>query len=260
MDSRVDGLSMSEVQQIKLLHTQIMHALGRRLRLRQRAVATGVFFFRRFFAVHTLLDHDPLLLAATALWMASKVEECHLSANRVVRELGELGFSQPAAGLLEAEYVLLDVVKWELAVAHPFTRLSQLFAQAELRKHVGVERSDALVQAAWFVLNDCFRTDLVLVHPPATLAMACMLFAGLLEHTSIRHLLPEPTAAEQSGIESIAAGLHALYEASAKLGKGELTQVNERLCEARARHRAACEVAAAGGAEEGTEGRQEEAA
>lgn len=233
---RLDGFSSMDVQQIKLFYTQLMHALGTRLRLRQRVVCTAVVFWRRFFTTHTLLAHDPLLLAAAALWMSGKVEESSVAATRVVRELDQLGLGRgmlKVEDLYKAEYTLLEVVKSNLAVTHPHDTLSRLLAAADLRESLGVERSDCLVQAAFFLCNDCFRTDVLLTAAPYCVALGCALAAGLLEHTNLLPLLvPAPSAEDVSAAECVAAELLALYETSTSLAQGDLIRLHQRLSQA----------------------------
>lgn len=62
-----------DVCKAKLLYSQYISTLGRRARVRQRAIATAIVYFRRFYYRFSFLEHDPLLIAPTALWVASKV-------------------------------------------------------------------------------------------------------------------------------------------------------------------------------------------
>ena len=213
-----DGFSESDVQQLTLLHAQHLHALGRRVRLRQRVVATACVFFHRFFAVRTFLEHDPLLVAPTVLWMASKVEECTVSPKTIVREMAHLGLrgnEYEASQLLAAEYVVLEVLMpFGLTVEHPHASLARLLAEADLRRHVGVERSDCLVQTATFLANDaCRAPEIALCCSPRVVALCCALVAALLEHVPLRTLLPlSPSSAEEhDAIERVAASLLSLY-------------------------------------------------
>lgn len=212
-----DGFPAADVRALTLLYLQYIHALGRKVRVRQRVVGTACVLFQRFFHVQTLLSHDPLLVAPTVLWMASKIEESGVSPKHIVKAMGELGLRGNAyevAHLLAAEYVLLEVLMpFGLAVDHPHAPLARLFAEADLRRHIGVERSDCLVQTATFLVNDAYRTpDLALCYSPRTVALSCAHAAGLLEHVPLDNLLPEPSAEEHDAIERVAASLHALYD------------------------------------------------
>ena len=123
-----------------------MHALGRRVRLRQRVVSTACVYFLRFFQAHTLLDHDPLLVAPTALWVASKVEESPVSPKLLLREVADLalrGNVYELAQMLAAEYVLLDaLLPHGLAVEHPHGSLAALLAEADLLIAVPLQKAN----------------------------------------------------------------------------------------------------------------------
>lgn len=214
-----------EVRSLTLLYTQYLHALGRKVRLRQRVVSTACVYFQRFFFQHTFLDHDPLLFAATALWMASKVEESVISPKHIVREMSEIalpGASYEVREVLAAEFVLLEALAPAgLAVDHPHAPLAKLLADADLRRHVAAERSDCLVQTATFLLNDAYRTpDLALCVEARLVALCCAHVAGQLEHVPIGELLPEPRPDEHEAIERVAASLLALYEGLHAPGSG----------------------------------------
>jgi cyclin C len=54
----------------KLLFDQV---LGEQLKLRQQVIASATVFFKRFYAMNSLNTIDPLLLAPTCVFLASKV-------------------------------------------------------------------------------------------------------------------------------------------------------------------------------------------
>ena len=213
-----DGLSSTDVRQLTLLFTQYLHALGRKVKLRQRAVSTACVFFQRFFVERTFFEHDPLLIAPTALWMASKVEESEVKAKHIVREMNELGLAgnmYEASHLQAAEYVVLEViVPFGLSVDHPHVPLARLLAEADLRTNIGVERSECFVLTATALVNDaCRAPDLSLCYEPRLVALACAHVASLLEHVPFSKFLPaRPTQAEHDAIEKIAASLLSVYE------------------------------------------------
>merc|ERR1719457_493341 len=49
--------------------------LGEQLKLRQQVIASATVFFKRFYAMNPLNTVDPLLMAPTCVFLASKVEE-----------------------------------------------------------------------------------------------------------------------------------------------------------------------------------------
>lgn len=143
----------------KLLYTHYLTALGRRARVRQRAVATAIVYFRRFYYRFSFLDHDPLLIAPTALWVASKVEECSLQAKMLVTQLAHLDMENnyQVQHLLDAEFLLIEALRFDLVVYQPYLPLIDFFFNPALCDLVGAESLDNFRQLAWYLLNDCFR-------------------------------------------------------------------------------------------------------
>lgn len=66
--------------------------LGEGLKLRQQVIATATVYFKRFYARNSLKNIDPLLLAPTCLFLASKVEEFgQISNNRMISTCQSVG-------------------------------------------------------------------------------------------------------------------------------------------------------------------------
>jgi cyclin C len=59
----------------------VIQILGEQLKLRQQVIATATVYFKRFYARHSLKCIDPLLLAPTCVFLASKVEEFGVISN-----------------------------------------------------------------------------------------------------------------------------------------------------------------------------------
>ncbi|KAF2348337.1 Cyclin N-terminal [Trinorchestia longiramus] len=85
-------LSEEEYQKIMIFFTNFIQQLGETLKLRQQVVATATVFLKRFYARYSLKCIDPLLLAPTAVFLASKVEECGvISNNRLISTCQAVG-------------------------------------------------------------------------------------------------------------------------------------------------------------------------
>jgi transcription initiation factor TFIIIB Brf1 subunit/transcription initiation factor TFIIB len=71
------GPTMSEAQVRSLTQKalEFLTMVGMKLRLPQLTIATAVVMFQRFFVVNSLKKYDLFKLAATALFLAGKVEE-----------------------------------------------------------------------------------------------------------------------------------------------------------------------------------------
>ncbi|KMQ93351.1 cyclin-c [Lasius niger] len=68
-------LTEEEYQKIFIFFSNMIQMLGEQLKLRQQVIATATVYFKRFYARNSLKCIDPLLLAPTAVFLASKVEE-----------------------------------------------------------------------------------------------------------------------------------------------------------------------------------------
>lgn len=67
----------------------MIQMIGEQLKLRQQVVATATVYFKRFYARNSLKCIDPLLLAPTTVFLASKVEEFGVISNsRLISTMG----------------------------------------------------------------------------------------------------------------------------------------------------------------------------
>jgi hypothetical protein len=73
----------------------VLHELGLRLSLRQRAIATAQLLFLRFYVRESFVHFDPRLVAPTVLFVAAKIEECPLNAKNVIRVMSRLDTPVP---------------------------------------------------------------------------------------------------------------------------------------------------------------------
>lgn len=70
----------------------MIQVLGEQLKLRQQVIATATVYFKRFYARNSLKCIDPLLLAPTSVFLASKVEEFGVISNtRLITTMGTVG-------------------------------------------------------------------------------------------------------------------------------------------------------------------------
>ena len=79
-------LTAEEYQKIHILFANFIQALGEHLKHRQQVIAAATHYFKRFYSKNSLKNIDPLLLAPTCLYLASKVEENGvISNNRLIQ-------------------------------------------------------------------------------------------------------------------------------------------------------------------------------
>lgn len=151
-------------------------------------------------------DFDPALVATAALYLACKVEECVEKVVRVITKVRHAqpgpwrGRSQglqlpptltflpplprfpaaatvysrrrvfPAALVLRCEGAILNVLRFDLVVHHPYRPLQQ-FAEDS-------GAPDAVFKMAWKIVNDSFCTLAPLVFPPFMVALGALTLAA----------------------------------------------------------------------------------
>ncbi|KAK6163697.1 hypothetical protein DH2020_000581 [Rehmannia glutinosa] len=72
--------------------------------------------------------------------------------------------------ILEMEMKILEALNYYLVVFHPYRALSQMLQDAGM--------NDA-TQLTWGLVNDTYKMDLILIHPPHLIALACIYIASV---------------------------------------------------------------------------------
>ena len=114
-------ITEDEYQKVIIFFASFIQALGEQLKLRQQVNATATVFFKRFYSQNSLKCIDPLLLAPTSIFLASKVEEFGVISNtRLINTCSTLiknrfsyaypgqDFPYRASHILECEFYLLE--------------------------------------------------------------------------------------------------------------------------------------------------------
>ena len=193
--------------------------LSKRLNLRQRIVATASVYFQRFYSKNTFASTDCFLVLTTCVYLAAKVEEAAVrirtlcaEASRMFSEMGYTELPNSIPVVAEMEFYLLEELEFDLIVFHPYHVLQRLceacsfVLMPERTISIPMKRSrssstptatldddakpreNQLLQMAWFVANDLYRTDLPLQQPPYILAIVCLYLALVLLPTSAEHV------------------------------------------------------------------------
>ncbi|KAK7598091.1 hypothetical protein V9T40_006326 [Parthenolecanium corni] len=178
-------LSEEEYQKIFIFFSNFIQVLGEHLKLRQQVIATATVYFKRFYARNSLKNIDPLLLAPTCLFLASKVEEFgQISNSRMINTCQgvvktKFGYAYPqefpyrANHILECEFYLLENLDCCLIVYQPYRPLLQMI------QDIGHE--DQLLSLAWRLVNDSLRTDVCLLYAPYQIAIGCLQIACVIQ-------------------------------------------------------------------------------
>ncbi|KAJ1807746.1 RNA polymerase II holoenzyme cyclin-like subunit [Coemansia sp. RSA 2523] len=139
---------------------------------------------------NTFYDIDPYLMTTTCMYLACKVEECPHNIKQVWNESkivfsgkfikfgfvdvsSEIRFPYDVPDVAECESYLLEEMKFYLVVYHPYQVLIDIHEQANMPK--------ASLQAAWSIINDSFKTDMVFVYPPHVIAIAALFLSRVVD-------------------------------------------------------------------------------
>ncbi|KFM22852.1 Cyclin-C [Auxenochlorella protothecoides] len=154
--------------------------------LRRRVVSTAALYFRWFYADDGFAGADPRALSLAALFLASKVEEMPVHAKGLMHTATTLGSSgrwhAPAAlaAVLAAEAQLVAKVNVALLVFDPIPSLLEGLTAAGLQANQAVTRTAwwGVVEGGGALLNDSYLSRCHLLHPPHTIALACIILAA----------------------------------------------------------------------------------
>lgn len=139
-------------------------------------MATAVTYFRRVYTRKSMTEYDPRLVAPTCLYLASKAEESTVQAKLLVfyikKTCSDEKYRFEIKDILEMEMKLLEALDYYLVVYHPYRPLLQLLQDAGITD---------LTQVAWGLVNDTYKMDLILIHPPYMIALACIYIASVLK-------------------------------------------------------------------------------
>ncbi|XP_020795712.1 cyclin-C [Periophthalmus magnuspinnatus] len=188
-------LSEEEYWKLQIFFANVIQALGEHLKLRQQVIATATVYFKRFYARYSLKSIDPVLMAPTCVFLASKVEEFGVVSNtRLISAATSVlktrfsyafpkEFPYRMNHILECEFYLLELMDCCLIVYHPYRPLLQYV------QDMGQE--DMLLPLAWRIVNDTYRTDLCLLYPPFMIALACLHVACVVQQKDARQWFAE---------------------------------------------------------------------
>lgn len=150
--------------------------LGRRLNVRQYALATAHVYLSRFLLKVSIREVNLYLLVTTCIYLACKVEECPQHIRNLVNEARSLWpeFVPPdPTKVTEFEFYLIEELQCYLIVHHPYRAMEQISAAfSTMPQQIQLSSED--LQNTWSLINDSYITDAHLIYPPHVIAMSCL--------------------------------------------------------------------------------------
>ncbi|CAK1541939.1 unnamed protein product [Leptosia nina] len=157
---------------------------GSKMDLGYNTVATGVVYFHRFYMFHSFRTFPRYITACCCLFLAGKVEETPKKCKDIIKVAKSLLTEQkfntfgddPKEEVMTLERILLQTIKFDLQVEHPYGYLLK-YAKCLKGEKVKLQK---MVQMAWTFVNDSLCTTLCLQWEPEVIAVALMFLAGKL--------------------------------------------------------------------------------
>ncbi|RKP22677.1 cyclin-like protein, partial [Syncephalis pseudoplumigaleata] len=174
--SSEDNISLTEELSMRSKACAMIFSVGIMMGLPQLVLATACVYLHRFYMTRSLKDFQFLEMAATALWVATKVEEQTRRLDDFAKACVCKAMKGSSASdrerdkwcnvVVYGEAALLEAICFDLVVEHPYVHLL-LFVQEHKGKH-------SISHAAWAFLNESLRTPLCVLYPPNTIAAAAL--------------------------------------------------------------------------------------
>jgi len=182
-----------------------LYRIGSTCQMKMNAMAAAAIYFHRFFMRRSFSNYRAVEIAATCVFLATKVEECtrklkHIVALCVIKnkpssegrrdtpdtiDENSPEFIRWHELILTYEDVVLEALCFDLVVDHPHgylcDSLDQLAAPADVADH------------AWSIASDSLRTPLCVIYAPHIIACASYLLSRCVLHGWDLVLLGQPS-------------------------------------------------------------------
>ncbi|XP_066258151.1 cyclin-K [Euwallacea similis] len=157
---------------------------GMKMDLGYNTTATGVVYFHRFYMFHSFQQFPRYVTACCCLFLAGKVEETpkkckdiiKIARNFLTDQKFTIFGNDPKEEVMTLERILLQTIKFDLQVEHPYQFLLKYAKCLKGDK----PKLQKMVQMAWTFVNDSLCTTLSLQWEPEIIAVALMYLAGKL--------------------------------------------------------------------------------
>lgn len=179
-----DGLDYETERRYRKEGALFIMKMGQNLGLGHNTVATGVVYFHRFYMFHSFKTFPRYVTACCCLFLAGKVEETPKKCMDIIKtaraELSDLKFKSfgddPKEEVMTLERILLQTIKFDLQVEHPYNYLLK-YAKCLKGDKAKLQK---MVQMAWNFVNDSLSTTVCLQWEPEIIAVAMIHLASKL--------------------------------------------------------------------------------
>ncbi|XP_065919057.1 cyclin-K-like isoform X1 [Dysidea avara] len=182
--SRKDGIDITTETRYRKEGVKLIVNASTNMGLRYDTQATSVVYFHRFFMLQSFKQFNRWVVAMSCLLLAGKVEETPKKSKDVLKQakslLSDHQFakfgSDPREELFTHERILLQTMKFDLQVEHPYSYILKFGKQLKGDKM----KLQKIVQMAWTFVNDSLGTTLCLQWESPAIAIAFLFLAARL--------------------------------------------------------------------------------
>ncbi|KAI9349039.1 cyclin-like protein, partial [Obelidium mucronatum] len=181
-----ESLTYVERQHVHQFYMTIMTSIAKILKLRQQILATAAVFFLRYHVKRPFINRkqphiDAILVAATCVYLAAKVEEHPFHIKAIVQAV-------QSPSVLGANYAI-DMVKisdldFYMVVFHPYQSVALYIKDLGFPKEPGT----IFLQNAWMLINDTYRSDLPLLYPPHMIALGVIYLTAAMQEKMVESI------------------------------------------------------------------------
>ena len=226
--SRERGVSEEDEFAMRVHGCELVQEAAVLLKASQQVACTGQVLLHRFYAKRSMVKFDVRRVAATAVFLACKLEECPRKLRDVVNVFHRMSRRRERKPLTHLEYfskryedVKADLVRVERHMLREFgfcihAEHPHKFVLNYLRM---MGQNSEMMNAAWKIANDSLRTTLCIRFKADKVAVACIYLAA----RQLGVVLPEDPPwwdlfdVTRASIEMMCESILAVYE----LGKTE---------------------------------------
>jgi len=176
--SQQDGVDYLTELRYRKEGAKFIQAAVKELGLTHDTMATGCVFFHRYYMFHSFEKFNRWVMAAACLFLAGKSEETPKMSKDIVRtakqilssdRFGHFG-NTPIEEMLIYEKILLQTVKFDFNIAHPYKFILKFVKQFRGDQ----KKKSEVVQTTWNYCNESFCTPVALHYPPDVIAGALL--------------------------------------------------------------------------------------
>ncbi|XP_067636724.1 cyclin-K [Eurosta solidaginis] len=184
-----DGISFETERRYRKEGARFIMNCGTQMGLGHNTMATGVVYFHRFYMFHSFKSFPRYVTACCCLFLAGKVEETPKKCRDIIKiartMLTDTYFysfgDDPKEEVMTLERILLQTIKFDLQVEHPYTFLLK-YAKCFRGDQVKLQK---MVQMAWNFVNDSLSTVVCLQWEPEIIAVALIHLASKLSKFTV---------------------------------------------------------------------------